>query len=42
MNKVIREKWKTFLSNKRINAIKQAENEDYQIAVLDDGLQDSL
>ena len=30
-----------FLSKKRINALKNAENENYEIAILDDGLQDS-
>ena len=39
--KLLEKNGKLFLSKKRINAIKQAENEDYQIAVLDDGLQDS-
>ena len=39
--KLLEKYGKLFLSNKRVNAIKQAENEDYQIAVLDDGLQDS-
>ena len=38
--KLLEKYGKLFLSNKRVNAIKQAENEDYQIAVLDDGLQD--
>ena len=38
--KLLEKNGKLFLSNKRVNAIKQAENEDYQFAVLDDGLQD--
>ena len=32
---------KLFLSTKRIEAIKEAENEKYDIAILDDGLQDN-
>ena len=39
--KLLEKYGKLFLSNKRVNAIKQAENEDYQIAIIDDGLQDS-
>ena len=39
--KLLEKNGKLFLSNERINAIKQAENEDYQIAIIDDGLQDS-
>ena len=31
---------KLFLSNKRIDALKNAEKENYKIAILDDGLQD--
>ena len=32
---------KLFLSSKRIDAINQAENDNYEIAILDDGLQDN-
>ena len=39
--KLLEKYGKLFFFFKRVNAIKQAENEDYQIAVLDDGLQDS-
>ena len=38
--KILKNKGKLFLSSKRINAINQAENENYEIAILDDGLQD--
>ena len=30
-----------FLSSKRLNALEEAQNENYDIAILDDGLQDS-
>ena len=39
--KLLKSKGKLFVSNKRIDAIKQAENENYNVAILDDGLQDS-
>ena len=29
-----------FLSKKRVEALKQAENENFEVAILDDGLQD--
>ena len=38
--KILENNGKLFLSKKRIDALKQAENENYEIAVLDDGLQD--
>ena len=38
--KILESNGKLFLSKKRIDALKQAENENYEIAVLDDGLQD--
>ena len=38
--KILKSNGKLFLSKKRIDALKQAENENYEIAVLDDGLQD--
>ena len=38
--KLLENKGKLFLSSKRFNAILQAENENYDIAILDDGLQD--
>ena len=38
--KILKNKGKLFLSSNRINAINQAENENYEIAILDDGLQD--
>ena len=38
--KLLINKGKLFLSSKRIDAIKQAEKENYEIAILDDGLQD--
>tara|TARA_S200000501_G_scaffold294990_1_gene280835 strand:+ start:223 stop:1149 length:927 start_codon:yes stop_codon:yes gene_type:complete len=38
--KVLKNHSKLFLSLKRLDAIKQAENENYEIAILDDGLQD--
>ena len=39
--KLLKSKGKLFVSHKRIEAIKQAENENYEIAILDDGLQDN-
>ncbi len=39
-NQLLRRKGKLFLSSSRINAIFQAENENYEVAILDDGLQD--
>ena len=38
---LLKSKGKLFVSHKRIEAIKQAENENYDIAILDDGLQDN-
>ena len=38
--KLLKSKGKLFLSSKRLEAINQAENENYEIAILDDGLQD--
>ena len=38
--KLLENRGKLFLSSKRIEAIKQAENENYEIAIMDDGLQD--
>ena len=38
---LLRDKGKLFLSKKRLEAIYQAEMENYEIAILDDGLQDS-
>ena len=38
--KLLMQNGKLFLSNKRIDALKNAEKENYEIAILDDGLQD--
>ena len=38
--KLLQSKGELFLSTKRIDAIKKAENENFDIAILDDGLQD--
>ena len=38
--KLLENNGKLFLSSKRIDALKQAESENYKIAILDDGLQD--
>ena len=38
--KLLKSNGRLFLSNKRIDALRQAENENYDIAILDDGLQD--
>ena len=38
--KLLNNRGKLFLSSKRKNAINQAQNENYEIAILDDGLQD--
>ena len=38
--KILQNKGKLFLSNIRLNALKEAEKENYEIAILDDGLQD--
>ena len=38
--KLLESKGKLFLSKKRLNAILQAQNENYEVAILDDGLQD--
>ena len=38
--KLLQSRGKLFLSSKRMDAIYQAENENYEIAILDDGLQD--
>ena len=39
--KLLKKNGKLFLSTKRIEAIKEAENQKYDIAILDDGLQDN-
>ena len=39
--RLLESRGKLFLSSKRINAINQAEKENYKIAILDDGLQDN-
>ena len=38
--KLLENNGKLFLSSKRIDALKQAESQNYNIAILDDGLQD--
>jgi tetraacyldisaccharide 4'-kinase len=38
--KLLESRGKLFLSSKRMDAINQAENENYQVAIMDDGLQD--
>ena len=38
--KILRNNGKLFLSANRLNALKEAQNENYDIAILDDGLQD--
>ena len=38
--KILSKKGKLFLSNKRLDALIKAQNEDYDVAILDDGLQD--
>ena len=38
--KLLKNYGKLFLASKRINALKQAEKENYTVAILDDGLQD--
>ncbi len=38
--KLLKSKGKLFLSKKRLNAILQAQDENYEVAILDDGLQD--
>ena len=38
--KILEKNGKIFSSPNRIDAIKQAENENYEVAILDDGLQD--
>ena len=38
--KLLKRRGKLFLSKKRLDAINQAEDENYEIAILDDGLQD--
>ena len=38
--KLLENKGKLFLSSKRLNAILQAEDQNYEVAILDDGLQD--
>ena len=38
--KLLESKGKLFLSKKRLNSILQAQNENYEVAILDDGLQD--
>ena len=39
--KLLKSRWKLFLSPKRIDALSQAIKENYEIAILDDGLQDN-
>ena len=39
--KLLRTRGKLFMSSTRIDAIKQAETENYEVAILDDGLQDN-
>ncbi len=39
--KILKNNGKLFLATKRMDAIQQAENENYDIAILDDGLQDN-
>ena len=39
--KLLKKNGKLFIAPKRIDAIQQAENENYDIAILDDGLQDN-
>ena len=38
--KILRNNGKLFLSANRLNALKEAQNENYYLAILDDGLQD--
>ncbi len=38
--KILKNNGKLFLSKKRVEALKQAENENFEVAILDDGLQD--
>ena len=38
--KILEKNGKLFISNSRIDAIKQAENANYEVAIFDDGLQD--
>ena len=38
--RLLERKGRLFLSEKRVNALKNAENENYEFAILDDGLQD--
>tara|TARA_Y100000591_G_scaffold262786_1_gene235766 strand:- start:339 stop:1265 length:927 start_codon:yes stop_codon:yes gene_type:complete len=38
--KILKEYGKVFISHKREDAIQQAENENFEVAILDDGLQD--
>ena len=39
--KLLKNNGKLFIASKRLDAIQQAENENYDIAILDDGLQDN-
>ena len=39
--KLLKNNGKLFLASKRLDALQQAENENYDIAILDDGLQDN-
>ena len=39
--KLLKNNGKLFMASKRLDAIQQAENENYDIAILDDGLQDN-
>ena len=39
--KLLKKNGRLFLASKRLNALRQAEKENYEVAILDDGLQDS-
>ena len=39
--KLLKKNGRLFLASKRLDALKQAEKENYEVAILDDGLQDS-
>ena len=39
--KLLKNNGKLFIASKRLDALQQAENENYDIAILDDGLQDN-
>ena len=42
MNKFLKNHGQLFLSNKRSDAIRDAEDKGFEIAILDDGLQDQI